>query len=135
MKVKKVMATALALLVVGSGTLGIGRAVTGSWDIRDWSNGTNAGQVSPSAPDEDAGGVVIEESVGNGISVMSSVIPRAAYAENGISALAQSAYTLTATITPEGAENKAVDWTVSFAFGPMGRMTLGVELSETQLIF
>ena len=36
------------------------------------------------------------------------------YAENGVSAQAESAYTLTATVKPEDAENKAVDWSIAF---------------------
>lgn len=44
-----------------------------------------------------------------------SKLSSAEYAENGVSAIAESAYTLTATVMPELAENKAVDWSVSFA--------------------
>ena len=36
------------------------------------------------------------------------------YAENGVSTQAESAYTLTATVKPEDAENKAVDWSIAF---------------------
>ena len=60
------------------------------------------------------GGAVIGESVGSGIELMSEKIEPKAYAENGVSAQADTAYTLTATITPDNASNKAVDWTVSF---------------------
>ena len=60
------------------------------------------------------GGAVIGESVGSGIELMSEKIEPKAYAENGVSAQADTAYTLTATITPDNATNKAVDWTVSF---------------------
>ena len=66
-------------------------------------------------PEETAhGGAVIGESVGNGIELMSEKIEPKAYAENGVSAQADTAYTLTAAITPDNATNKAVDWTVSF---------------------
>ena len=60
------------------------------------------------------GGAVIGESVGSGIELMSEKIEPKAYAENGVSAQADTAYTLTATITPDNATNKAVDWSVSF---------------------
>ena len=46
-----------------------------------------------------------------------SKLSSAEYAENGVSAIAESAYTLTATITPSDAGNKAVDWTVAFKNG------------------
>ena len=36
------------------------------------------------------------------------------YDEYGISPMAETAYQLTATITPENATNKAVDWTIAF---------------------
>ena len=60
------------------------------------------------------GGAVIGESVGSGMKLMSEKIEPKAYAENGVFAQADTAYTLTATITPDNATNKAVDWTVSF---------------------
>ncbi len=36
------------------------------------------------------------------------------YEAYGVSAQAETAYTLTATITPSDAANKAVDWTIAF---------------------
>ena len=62
----------------------------------------------------DNGGMVIGESTGNGVSLMSAKIAPEYFAENGISEQAESAYLLTATITPDNADNKAVDWSVSF---------------------
>ena len=60
------------------------------------------------------GGAVIGESVGDGIKLMSEKIEPKAYSENGVSAQADTAYTLTATVMPDNATNKAVDWSVSF---------------------
>ena len=62
----------------------------------------------------DNGGAIIGESVGSGVKVMSAKIAPENYAANGVSAQAETAYTLTATVLPEKASNKAVDWTVSF---------------------
>lgn len=62
----------------------------------------------------DNGGMVIGESAGSGVSLMSAKIAPEEFAANDISSLAETAYLLTATITPESATNKAVDWTVSF---------------------
>ena len=62
----------------------------------------------------DNGGAIIGESVGSGVKVMSAKIAPENYAANGVSAQAETAYTLTATVLPEEASNKAVDWAVSF---------------------
>lgn len=71
-------------------------------------------QEEEELPLEENGGAVINESASNGIKVMSTKIQRAAYAEYDISPQAETAYTLTATITPFDANNKAVDWSVSW---------------------
>ena len=63
----------------------------------------------------DNGGAVIGESQGSGIKLMSTKIAAADYEEYGISAQAETAYQLTATITPANATNKEVDWKVSFS--------------------
>lgn len=64
--------------------------------------------------DEDDGGAVIEEGEASGMKLMSMKIAPENYAEYGISPMADTAYQLTATITPENATNKAVDWTIAF---------------------
>lgn len=63
---------------------------------------------------EDNGGAVVGESTGNGVKVMSAKIAKEDYAANGISPLAETAYQLTATITPSNATIQDVDWSVSF---------------------
>ena len=65
-------------------------------------------------PEENNGGAVVGESTGNGVKVMSTKIAKEDYAANGISPLAETAYTLTATITPSNATIQDVDWSVSF---------------------
>lgn len=60
------------------------------------------------------GGAIIGDSIGNGVKIKSAAISAEQYAENGVSAQAESAYTLTATIAPAEATNKTVDWSVSF---------------------
>ena len=71
-------------------------------------------------PDEEQtqeGGAVITEGESNGIKLMSAKISPENYDEYGISPMADTAYQLTATITPENATNKAVDWTIAWNGG------------------
>ena len=71
-------------------------------------------------PDEEQtqeGGAVITEGESNGIKLMSAKISPENYDEYGISPMADTAYQLTATLTPENATNKAVDWTIAWNGG------------------
>ena len=71
-------------------------------------------------PDEEQtqeGGAVIGEGESSGIKLMSAKIAPENYDEYGISPMAETAYQLTATITPDNATNKAVDWTVTWVGG------------------
>lgn len=61
------------------------------------------------------GGMKIGASAGNGIKLMSEAIPVSGYGEYGVMPTADSAYTLTATITPADASNHGVDWSVSWS--------------------
>ena len=66
-----------------------------------------------SAPAEN-GGMLIGEGEGAGVSLLSEKIEKADYEAYGVSPLAESAYTLTATVEPANAPDKAVDWSVAF---------------------
>lgn len=56
-----------------------------------------------------------DESKGNGIALMSVVVAMEDYADYGISAQAENAYTLTATVRPDNtAENTGVDWAIKW---------------------
>lgn len=88
-----------------------------------WQNGnisfTPVGQEQTATPDEempvsDNGGAVIGTPVENGIKLLSAKIPVAEFAANGVSAQAETAYTLTATIVPDTATVTSVDWEVAF---------------------
>ena len=61
------------------------------------------------------GGMQIGESKGNGIQLMSTTLLSSEYEDFGVSPLAETAYTLTATITPSDAANHGVDWTVAWS--------------------
>lgn len=60
-------------------------------------------------------GAILTVAENKGIKLATAELPSSEYDEYGISAQAESAYTLTATITPSYASNKAVDWSVAFA--------------------
>lgn len=92
-----------------------------TWHWSDKPSDTPNEPDDPNEPDtpttpqiKDDGGAELENGESNGISLLNAKIPRAAYAANGISAYADTAFTLTATVTPDDAVNKAVDWSVAF---------------------
>lgn len=86
---------------------------TGKQKPSEWFKKPETEQTTPEIPDEN-GGAVISESASNGVRLMSAKLAPADYAENGISPQAESAYTLTATVTPATADNKLIDWSVSW---------------------
>lgn len=60
-------------------------------------------------------GFVLSETEGTGIALMSARVAEEDFAVYGVSPLAESAVTLTATVTPSEATYPQVDWTVAFA--------------------
>ena len=97
----------VAALMVGSGAFG--------WfaNEKGWINGE---EILEELPEEEGstGGMQIGEIDGNGISLMSAKIATADYADYGISELAESAVSITATITPAEADDKTVDWSIKW---------------------
>lgn len=85
----------------------------GKWKPSEWFEKPDTEQTSPELPDEN-GGALVSESANNGIKVMSVKIPVTLYSENSISPQAETAYALTATILPDSAIDKSVDWEISF---------------------
>ena len=74
-----------------------------------------AHKIELEAPTEiDGGGVILNESEGSGMQLTATKLSSSEYAENGVSAIAESAYILTASVTPSDAGNKAVDWAIGF---------------------
>ncbi len=74
-------------------------------------------QTTPATPEKkDNGGAVITdtENTTDGVSINSKKLMRSEYEENGISAQAETAFTLTATVLPEEAFDKSVDWSVAW---------------------
>lgn len=64
----------------------------------------------------DIGGMTIADGniKSNGISLMKAQIAPAAYSDYGISTQAETAYTLTASLTPNDASNQLVDWAIAW---------------------
>ena len=69
---------------------------------------------APEQEQTENGGAVIGKADENGVKLMSAQIPASEYADNNISPLAETAYTLTATVEPADATDKTVDWSVAF---------------------
>ena len=65
--------------------------------------------------DNPNGGMVIEEStVSNGITLLSEDIPNELYGDYGISAQAENARQITASVAPDDVTEKSVDWSVAW---------------------
>ena len=113
----RAIAVFLAIVLVLAAVVGV-VAYFSDW-FTDWSKFQPEQQEEQLPENEDGeetagGGLIIGESEGSGISLMSVKIMAADYEEYGISPMAETAYQLTATITPEEAVDKTVYWSVSF---------------------
>ena len=62
----------------------------------------------------ESAGFVLSDPVSSGVKLMSTTLLSSEYTDYGVSLLAESAYTLTATIEPESAANQKVDWSMAF---------------------
>ncbi len=106
-------ATALAGVIFGVGsTLIISEGVRGRSAYEEGDKKTERPVLE--VPPDEQGGATIEQQTNNGVKLMSTKIPKENYAEYGVSTLAETAYTLTATIVPTDAINQQVDWTIAF---------------------
>lgn len=99
-----ILAVLLILVIAGAAAL-VGVLSDG---FKNWD------KFKPDEEQTQEGGAVITEGEANGMKLMSMRIAPENYDEYGISPMAETAYQLTATITPENATNKAVDWTIAF---------------------
>lgn len=109
----KLFATVTSLLLAASViTTGVCFA-TNTWQVTPKDDVVQE-QPGNETPAEDEGGLVVNQPVNNGISLMSAKIAAADFEEYGISPMAESAQQLTATIEPADATNKKVNWSVAF---------------------
>lgn len=98
------LAVLLVLVIAGAAAL-VGVLSDG---FKNWD------KFKPDEEQTEEGGAIITEGEAHGMKLMSARIAPEDYAANGISPMAETAYSLTATIMPENATNKAVDWTIGF---------------------
>lgn len=99
-----ILAVLLVLVLAGAAAL-VGVLSDG---FKNWD------KFKPEEEQTEEGGAVITEGESHGMKLMSTRIAPEDYDEYGISPMAETAYLLTATITPANATNKAVDWTIAF---------------------
>ena len=102
-----ILAVLLVLVIAGAAAL-VGVLSDG---FKNWD------KFKPDEEQTQEGGAIITEGESNGIKLMSAKISPENYDEYGISPMADTAYQLTATLTPENATNKAVDWTIAWNGG------------------
>lgn len=88
-------------------------AIVAGAAVGGWAIGVNSNR-SDNTFDPANGGLIIDNSEGNGVSIVSTEISAEDYAEYGVNALADSASTLTATVTPADAINNTFTWTVAW---------------------
>lgn len=89
--------------------------------FKDWTFGfgnTETKQPEDKDPiegeDENNGNSVIGGVDNNGITLTAAKLPREAFEANGVSPYAESAHVLTATLSPDNASDKTVDWRVEW---------------------
>ena len=110
----KLFATVTSLLLAASViTTGVCFA-TNTWQVTPKDDVVQE-QPGDETPAEDEGGLVVNQPVNNGISLMSAKIAAADFEEYGISPLAESAQQVTASVQPSDALNKEVDWSIAWA--------------------
>ena len=130
---KKILIGAVSLILAAAVVIAIGIGSIGEngWftnlDVMTWFNSWGKGGADTSSDEgenkdnsdeayfADNGGALVSGIENNGIELLSAKLPRSAYAANGISAVADTAFVLTAKVLPEETTDKSVDWSVAFA--------------------
>ncbi len=107
-------AVILALVIMAGAALSIMEWAT----PKDWKGRPSLWwkeeQTQPETPTNISGGTHVNVTEENGIGLKSAAIAEEDYAANGVSAQAESAYTLTAEVTPSAATYKELIWTTAW---------------------
>ncbi len=106
----KGVAIFLAVVVTLGAAYVVPSEILNQWNPTKW--GSNVEEIQPG--DEELGGGIVSNVEEHGVSLASTKIAVADYSKYGVSPLTDSAFTLTATITPEEATYKDVSWTAKF---------------------
>lgn len=109
-KILNTLAIGLALLLLG---MIFGGILQYGWDKETMRITVTTGEKKD-APKNSTGGAVIEAGSENGMKIIQTKLMASEYESHGVSSAAETAYTLTATITPAEVSDKAVDWSVEF---------------------
>lgn len=89
-------------------------ALAGGWIAQTVVSKQNS-PVLPQTEENPSGGMQLDISnATNGVKLTSALIATEDYAEYGISALSETAYSLNATVTPANAPNKNLTWALAF---------------------
>lgn len=123
----KTIGQAAAAIVLAVALFGGGMVVGMGW-ATDWTYEPITKEEQPEQTDDNTSAVITpgEE---NGVHMMTARIMSEDFAEYGVSPLAESAYTLTATVTPSDATNKAVDYTAAWK-NPSSSWASGKNVSD-----
>lgn len=114
----KGVAIFLAIVIVLGAAYVTPSAILNKWNPADWfTPAEEQPEEQPDDPDQTGGMVINEddpEDSENAIALTSMAIPQSDYAQYGISPLAESAQIITAKITPDGATNKQLVWSLAW---------------------
>lgn len=121
-KQKGCLTTVIVLILVSVLVVGMLAAFTSgftNWDVSTWfgSGQTEGGNANSDNETNDMSGAVVNAPAGSGVFMSVARIAEADYAAYGISPLAETAYTVTATVVPSTADDKSLDWAVAWSNG------------------
>lgn len=119
---KRAVKTIFALTLVAALTVAVGVGSSGfrNWHVTEWFNHWGKGEEQPPTDQQGStsgggGGAVISDVEENGVQLFSARLPVSAFAASGISEAAESAYQLTATLSPSSATNVTLEWSVEWS--------------------